>query len=78
MPVRVDEPRHDDHVLAVDFTSINGADIWLHRGDLLAFDEHIGVQMLADGRVHRQNNGVPDNCPLHLHASSFAIRFYDF
>ena len=66
MPVRVDETRHDNHVLAVDFVAINRANIWSDRSDFLALDKHIGVEMLSDGRVHRQNNSVPDNCPLHL------------
>jgi hypothetical protein len=66
MPVRVDETRHDDHVLAVDLASVDRADIWSDRRDLLALDKHIGVEMLADGWVHRQNNSISDNGPLHL------------
>ena len=74
--MRVDETRHDDHVLAVDFSSVDRADIGSDRGDLLAVDKHIGVEMLADGWVHRQNNSVPDDCPLHLRFL-FRLRSYD-
>ena len=64
--MRVDETWHDDHVLAVDFVPVDRADIWSDRGDLLAVDKQIGVKMLANGWVHRQNNSVSDNRPLHV------------
>src|SRR5262249_44020331 len=66
MPVGVDETRHDDHVSTVDLAAVDRSDIWSDRGNLLALDKHIGVEMLADGWVHRQNNSVSDNRPLHL------------
>ena len=54
VPVRVDEPRHDDHVRSVDHLRV-GADVRLNRGDQAFLDQHVGGVEVADLRIERED-----------------------
>ena len=54
VPVRVDEPRHDDHVRGVDHLRV-GADVRADRGDPAFLDQHVGGVEVADLRIERED-----------------------
>jgi len=55
MPVRIDEPRHDDHVAGVDHFC-RRAYVRLDRYDLRSLDQDIGLIKVANGRIERKDS----------------------
>ena len=58
--VRIDEARHDDAVRRIDHLGVRRADVRLHRRDLPAFDQHVGLLEVADDVVERENAAALD------------------
>jgi hypothetical protein len=54
VPVRVDEPRHHDHVRGVDHLRVR-ADVRANRGDQAFLDQHVGGVEVADLRIERED-----------------------
>jgi hypothetical protein len=53
----VDEARQHDHVPGVDDSGV-GSDVGSHRGDLRAFDQHVGLVEVADGAIEAQHHAA--------------------
>ena len=72
VPVRVDEPRHDDHPGRVDLLRVGDVEAAPDLDDLAVLDEDVAVRDLADVGVHRDDEAVADqqaaasSCPLLL------------
>jgi hypothetical protein len=60
MAMGIDEARDDDALRGIDDLSARRADIRLHRRDLLAFDQHVGLLEIADGAVEGEHAAAPD------------------
>ena len=59
--VGVDEPGHDDAAAGVDHTGITCAQVRADGEDLLALDQHVRRDEVADRRVHRHHGAAFDD-----------------
>ncbi len=56
--VRVDEPRHHDGVGGVDHVGVADRDVGRDGLDLRAFDQDVGLAVIAERRIQRQHAAV--------------------
>src|SRR5207247_6996670 len=59
--VRVDEARHDDLAARVDLAGAAGAQVRPDGEDLLALDQHVGLDEVTYRRVHRRDVAAADD-----------------
>ena len=69
--MRVDEARHHDHAATVDFVRIDGTEIGADGGDLRAINQDIAIEVFPDRWIHRQNDRVADDGPVHCSSPGF-------
>ena len=69
VPVRVDEPRHDDHAARVDLLGIAYLEASADLDDHPVLDEHVAVRDLADLGVHRDHEAVANEQSLRAHVA---------
>ena len=58
--VGIDEARHHHAFAGVDHLRVRRADVRLHRGNLLALDQDVGLLEVADGAVERKHAAALD------------------
>jgi len=64
--VGVDETGHDDHAAPINLVRVDRTEIGPHGADPGAVDQNVAIQMLPDGGVHRQDDGVANDGAIHF------------
>jgi hypothetical protein len=65
--MRIDEAGHDDAAAGVDYRGAARLQVWSDAEDILALDQYVGLDKVANNRIHRHygtaaNDVAPTRC----------------